>query len=102
MCETAVRFTAPTWLLPARARGCLDLRFSDESGGNSSISVEGTAAERDAATAFFVVFGSCRGTDWLLHLNPFSTAVPFWGQTTQIQSSGPPKRDCGSSLPSGG
>ena len=29
-------------------------------------------------------------------LNPFRTAVPFWGQTTQILSSLPPKRDCGS------
>ena len=29
-------------------------------------------------------------------LNPFRTAVPFWGQTTQISSSSCPKRDCGS------
>ena len=28
-------------------------------------------------------------------LNPFRTAVPFWGQTTQISSSLSPKRDCG-------
>ena len=28
--------------------------------------------------------------------NPFRTAVPFWGQTTQFSSSLPPKRDCGS------
>ena len=27
--------------------------------------------------------------------NPFRTAVPFWGQTTQISTSLPPKRDCG-------
>ena len=31
----------------------------------------------------------------LLHLT-FRTAVPFWGQTTQISSSLYPKRDCGS------
>ena len=29
-------------------------------------------------------------------LNPFRTAVPLWGQTTQISSSLSPKRDCGS------
>ena len=29
-------------------------------------------------------------------LNLFRTAVPFWGQTSQISSSLPPKRDCGS------
>ena len=29
-------------------------------------------------------------------LNPFRTTVPLWGQTTQISSSLPPKRDCGS------
>ena len=29
-------------------------------------------------------------------LNPFRTAVPLWGQTTQILSSLSPKRDCGS------
>ena len=29
-------------------------------------------------------------------LNPFRTAVPFWGQTSQISSSFVPKRDCGS------
>ena len=28
-------------------------------------------------------------------LNPFRTAVPFWGQTTQISGSLSPKRDCG-------
>ena len=28
--------------------------------------------------------------------NPFGTAVPFWGQTTQFSSSLSPKRDCGS------
>ena len=28
-------------------------------------------------------------------LNPFSTAVPFWGQTSQIRSNLSPKRDCG-------
>ena len=27
---------------------------------------------------------------------PFRTAVPFWGQTSQILSSLSPKRDCGS------
>ena len=26
--------------------------------------------------------------------NPFSTAAPFWGQTTQILSSLSPERDC--------
>ena len=31
--------------------------------------------------------------EWLL--NPFRTAVPFWGQTNQISSSLSPKRDCG-------
>ena len=30
-----------------------------------------------------------------LFLNPSRTAVPFWGQTIQIPSSLPPKRDCG-------
>ena len=30
------------------------------------------------------------------HIDPFRTAVPFWGQTSQISSSLPPKRDCGS------
>ena len=29
-------------------------------------------------------------------VNPFRTAVPFWGQTTQISSSLSPKRDSGS------
>ena len=29
------------------------------------------------------------------HVNPLRTAVPFWGQTTQISSSLSPKRDCG-------
>ena len=29
-------------------------------------------------------------------LNPFRTAVPFWGQTSRISSSLSPKRDCGS------
>ena len=29
-------------------------------------------------------------------LTLFRTAVPFWGQTTQISSSLPPQRDCGS------
>ena len=29
-------------------------------------------------------------------LNPFRTAVPFWGQTPQPSSSLSPKRDCGS------
>ena len=29
-------------------------------------------------------------------MNPFRTAVPFWGQTTQISSSLSPKQDCGS------
>ena len=29
-------------------------------------------------------------------LNPFRTAVPFWGQTSQIPCSSSPKRDCGS------
>ena len=29
-------------------------------------------------------------------LNPFRTAVPFWGQTSQILSSLSPKWDCGS------
>ena len=28
--------------------------------------------------------------------NPFRTAVPFWGQTTQLLSSSSPKRVCGS------
>ena len=31
-----------------------------------------------------------------LFLNPFRTAVPFWGQSTQSSSSLSPKRDCGS------
>ena len=29
------------------------------------------------------------------NINPFRTAVPFWGQTSQIPSSLSPKRDCG-------
>ena len=29
-------------------------------------------------------------------VNPFRTAVPFWGQTSLISSSLYPKRDCGS------
>ena len=29
-------------------------------------------------------------------LNPFRTAVPFWGQSSQISSCFVPKRDCGS------
>ena len=33
----------------------------------------------------------------LVELNPFRTAVPFWGQTTQFSSSLSPKRDCGCS-----
>ena len=28
-------------------------------------------------------------------INPFRTAVPFWGQTSQSLSSLSPKRDCG-------
>ena len=32
----------------------------------------------------------------LCSVNPFRTAVPLWGQTTQISSSLSPKRDCGS------
>ena len=32
----------------------------------------------------------------LLFLNPFRTAVPFWGQITHISSSLSPKRGCGS------
>ena len=31
-----------------------------------------------------------------LNVNPFRTAVPFWGQSSQISSSFVPKRDCGS------
>ena len=31
----------------------------------------------------------------MLSLNPFRTAVPFWGQTSQILCSLSPKRDCG-------
>ena len=30
------------------------------------------------------------------YVNPFRTAIPFWGQTTLISSSLSPKRDCGS------
>ena len=33
---------------------------------------------------------------WFTAVNPFRTAVPFWGQTTQISSSFDPKQDCGS------
>ena len=29
-------------------------------------------------------------------INPFRTAVPFWGQNSQCSSSLSPKRDCGS------
>ena len=31
----------------------------------------------------------------MIDVNPFRTAVPFWGQTRQILSSLSPKRDCG-------
>ena len=31
-----------------------------------------------------------------ININPFRTAVPFWGQTSLISSSLSPKRDCGS------
>ena len=31
-----------------------------------------------------------------LNINPFRTAVPFWGHTTAFSSSLSPKRDCGS------
>ena len=48
-----------------------------------------------------------RGTGWeggycsssvcsVEEVNPFRTAVPFWGQTSQISSIFVPKRDCGS------
>ena len=30
-----------------------------------------------------------------LTINPFRTAVPFWGQTSQISSSLYPEQDCG-------
>ena len=30
------------------------------------------------------------------YINDFRSAVPFWGQTSQISSSLFPKRDCGS------
>ena len=33
---------------------------------------------------------------WEERFNPFRTAVPFWGQTTQTSSSLSPKPDCGS------
>ena len=32
---------------------------------------------------------------WCLNMNPFRTAVPFWGHTTQIPSNLSPKRDGG-------
>ena len=32
----------------------------------------------------------------MLRVNPFRTAVPLWGQSTQSPSSLSPKRDCGS------
>ena len=32
----------------------------------------------------------------IYNVNPFRTAVPFWGQSSQISSSFVPKRDCGS------
>ena len=38
-------------------------------------------------------FCCCNGSDGL---NPFRTAVPFWGQSSQISSSFVPKRDSGS------
>ena len=44
-------------------------------------------------SAHFVLFVVCCPA---LQLNPFRTAVPFWGQTSQISSSFVPKRDCGS------
>ena len=36
------------------------------------------------------------GTHHRSSINPFRTAVPFWGQSIQISSSFVPKRDCGS------
>ena len=35
------------------------------------------------------------GGENMVCINPFRTAVPFWGQTTQIPSKLSPKRDCG-------
>ena len=39
----------------------------------------------------------CSNVQWFSsEFNPFRTADPFWGQTSQISSSLSPKRDCGS------
>ena len=44
-----------------------------------------------------IVYSRCRHTRG----NPFRTAVPFWGLTTQIMSSLSPERDCGVLEPGG-
>ena len=44
-------------------------------------------------TCGFVLLHTCCFVD---SVNPFRTAAPFWGQTTQISSRLSPKRDCGS------
>ena len=48
-----------------------------------------TAKVRAVCTA-----GNYEYHPWFLPVNPFRTAVPFWGQSTQIPSRLPPKRNC--------
>ena len=52
-----------------------------------------------SCVSLFVAQVSCCSSEpivfRIMFLNPFRTAVPFWGQTTQILSILPPKRDCG-------
>ena len=52
--------------------------------------------ECDTGPLFMVpsTMGSIVG--FICRVNPFRTAVPFWGQTSQISSSFVPKRDHGS------
>ena len=45
----------------------------------------------------YMLLSQCTRTrTFTRYLNPFRTAVLFWGQTTQISSRLSPKRDCGS------
>ena len=42
-----------------------------------------------------LLFNAGTRTAAAVAINPFRTAVPFWGQNTLIPSSLSPKRDCG-------
>ena len=54
---------------------------------------------KSRAYTIYMVYASSYAKYILTHIycaNPFRTAVPFWGQTTQFSSILSPKRDCGS------